>query len=481
MSAKALAKFASSGPGRKSGRKLELSREQSLRFHSELTGLVSSPSLEEDFSLKYLREVLLSKYVDEKTLPASELRRLAIVKWLGVEDRNRRTNLRLFETDPNFGFRYGHELLRRASRRIERVIGREPPEDLLERGSFSGGATTSVKRGLGTLASKFLGVRDVTPRAWKRLLPALSTFEGWAAYNPELDKPRYVRGNVLFTVPKSALIDRVACKEPDYNIFGQKAVGDYIRKRLRRRAGIDLNDQSRNRTLAREGSRTGRLATIDLSSASDSLTTGLVSLLLPHQWFTLLDDLRSPETFIDGEPHENEMFSSMGNGFTFELESLVFWALAQEVRCAIGATGPVSVYGDDIIVPTACAGALIKVLSWVGFTANLKKTFLRGGFRESCGGHYYRGTDVTPFYLRRPVKDISDLILTLNQLRRWLILTGWDFAYDGERIVANCFVQFWRRWSRCVPAALHGGWDLSSRHQLVSAGPSRARLTRVPN
>lgn len=471
-----LAQCAVSKPGKLPGRTLEIAKEGSLRFHSEITDLVFGEG-ESGFALAYLRETLLSKYVDDKTLPASELRRSAIVKWLGVERNNAKTNTRLFETDPFFGIGHGHEILLKASRLIKRVLGVWNPEILL-RGGFSGGATTSVKRGPGTLASKFLGKRDVTPRCWALLREAMLGDEVWATYNPELDKPRFVRGNVLFTVPKNALIDRVACKEPDYNIFAQKAIGDHIRGRLRRKAGIDLNDQSRNRALAREGSVSRKLATIDLSSASDSLTTGLVSLLLPREWFAVLDSLRCETTFIDGASHRNEMFSSMGNGFTFELESLIFWALAQTVTRACRVTGQISVYGDDIIVPTGSAGALIRVLSWVGFTTNSKKTFRKGGFRESCGGHYMDGADVTPFYLRRPVKDVSDLILTLNQFRAWLIRTGWDSAESGWES-PNRFARFWLRWASLVPRSLWGGYDLASRTQLVSNHKMRAKLVKT--
>lgn len=470
----------------KSKKNLDLSikREATAFVGDQLVDLCTAYAAQETssevcrFAATYLSESLLSKYVDEKTDPADVRRHRAIVKWLGVERLNQRTNLRLFSTDPQFtGMGSGHQILIKAARLIERTLGPKPPEDLLSRGSFSGGATTSVKRGVGTLAKKFSGTRDVTPRAWEVLKPHLSEFEAWTTYSAEVLKPRLVKGNVLFTVPKTALIDRVACKEPDYNIFAQKAVGDFIRGRLRRKARIDLNDQSVNRRLACEGSKTGKLATIDLSSASDSLTTGLVSLLLPHEWFKLLDALRCDKTFIDGLSHENAMFSSMGNGFTFELESLIFWALAHTIRGVTRAYGKISVYGDDIIVPASCAGALIQFLFWVGFRTNVKKTFIRGPFRESCGGHYYGGFDVTPFYLRRPIKDVSDLILFLNQFRQWLINTSMDAADNGWES-PNCFVQLWLNLADLVPRILWGGCDLSSRVQLVS--PGRAQCELIP-
>lgn len=262
-------------------------------------------SKDQTFDASYLREMFLSKYVDENTDPADLRQRRAIVKWLGVEQRNERTNIRLMAEDPYFrGLGYGHEILLKASKLIRKVLGRLP-ENLLLQGGFSSGATTSTKRGVGTLPRKFAGSKDVTPRAWAEIGHLLPEFETWAQYDSDLENPRFVKGNILFTVPKTTVIDRVACKEPDWNVFCQKAVGDYIRKRLLRKAKINLNDQSINRELAREGSITRKLATIDLSSASDSLTSVLVWLLLPREWYNLLDALRCPKTFINGHSHTN--------------------------------------------------------------------------------------------------------------------------------------------------------------------------------
>lgn len=466
---------------------LSISREVSHRIRTSLCELFSEPGHDYDqFSLTYQKDSFLSKYIDENTETDDVRRHNAITKWLSVELRNLRTNERLYTTDPVFrtenGPVYGQQFLRRVRKLITKVIGSAPPDDLLSRGSFSSGATTSLRRGIGTLCQKFTGSRDVTPKCWERLSGVLSDFEGWASHSPRLLQPRFVKGNSLFTVPKTPIIDRVACKEPDYNVFAQKAVGDFFRRRLLRKAGINLNDQSINRNLARIGSIDGSLATIDLSSASDSVTIALVASVLPPEWFLLLSDLRSPKTFIDGLSHTNEMFSSMGNGFTFELESLIFWAIAQTVRTTFTSGDPVkgriSVYGDDIIVPTRIARMLITVLSWCGFKVNVDKTFISGPFRESCGGHYHCGNDVSPFFLRRPVKDVSDLILLLNQYRSWIIRT----EHDGVEMGWSCrnrFVRLWFELSRLVPSSLRGGCDIESRVQLVSEDKPQAELISV--
>jgi len=119
---------------------------------------------------------------------------------------------------------------------------------------------------------------------------------------------------------------RSICVEPGLTSFYQLALGEEIRRRLLR-VGVDIRDQTRNQLLAREGSVTGLLATIDLSSASDTMSYELIRYLLPPDWFDLLTSFRSPSVTYKGSVIDLEMFSSMGNGFTFPLETLVYWSL----------------------------------------------------------------------------------------------------------------------------------------------------------
>ena len=207
---------------------------------------------------------------------------------------------------------------------------------------------------------------------------------------------RVVPGNIFFTVPKNAETDRGACKEPDWNMFFQKGIGDYIRARLKR-VGCDLDDQTLNQRLARAGSIDGSLATIDLSAASDSNSISLVERIVPFELYRVMDDLRSPVTMLpSGEYYTPNMFSSMGNGFTFELESLLFLSLTRAVTSLFRIPGRISVYGDDIIAPTKCIPVLLDLLGYCGHRPNTDKTFHTGFFRESCGKHYFHGNDVTP-------------------------------------------------------------------------------------
>lgn len=448
----------------------------------------------------WLSQNFLTKLNDpRKGVTEKERRSAAIVKWLNVEERNRRTNDRIFTSSPAITIAgYGHkgtvgatsytwDFLLRARSIIARLLGPvpDPVAPFLMEGGFTGGAGTSKRRSVDTIARKYTERLDATPSA-ANLFDLIDdeAFAGWWTHVPRFE-PRLVKGNILFTVPKNAEIDRVACKEPEINLWCQKAVGNHIRDRLRRMTPIDLNNQQINQRLAKDAYFKG-LATIDLSSASDSLTTSLCRALLPADWYKLVMALRSPKTFIDGFSHVNEMVSSMGNGFTFELESLVFYALAratyEEVKVIHpSATDCIGVYGDDIIVDRLVARPLIALLGWAGFKVNAKKTFTTGSFYESCGKHYYAGVDVSPFYIRKPFRDVSDLILTLNQLRSWMIRSGVDIMESNAFIVSKgttkpLFYDIWRKYSQFVPRSLWGGWDLTLRTQLVTLGSSRCRL-----
>ena len=201
--------------------------------------------------------------------------------------------------------------------------------------------------------------------------------------------------------------------------------------------------------LARLGSLTGATATIDLSMASDTVATNLVKLVVPKAWFSLLMRLRSPFTFVDGHWTKLEKFSSMGNGFTFELETLLFRSLAEVIgrRCGIredpytpGLT--TSVFGDDIVVPRSIAEALVAALRFFGFTPNENKTFLDGPFRESCGGDYWSGRDVRPHFQRQAASEPHHIIALANGINRYrkrrdpsgvggICLKPWFTALDG--------------------------------------------------
>lgn len=424
-------------------------------------------SEDQSFKADYLLKTFESKLLDGNTSESAAVRRSrAIEKWLATEERNRLTNQRIYhanEEDFLFldagGFPvFAPEFIQWCSSSILSLLGESIPWDELS-GSFSGGACTSVRRGVGMISKKYQEGKHIT-------LDAIPHFLRLTQSVHEMPRDFELLGhNVMFTVPKSSEIDRCACKEPDLNMYCQKAVGDYFRRRLKT-VGVDLNDQTLNQRLARQGSIDNSLATVDLSSASDSVTTQLVISFLPFEWSSLLLDLRSPSTEIDGSLHVNEMISSMGNAFTFELESLLFWTLARGCAYFTRTKGRISVYGDDIICPSGLHDSLNSVLEFFGFVPNVTKSFWTGPFRESCGKHWFSGVDVSPFYVKKRPTSISDWCLLLNSLRKW--------ADDkGRTSFGICDPRYWPIWelfSEVVPRPLHGGRDTSRRDALVRPG-----------
>jgi hypothetical protein len=181
-----------------------------------------------------------------------------------------------------------------------------------------------------------------------------------------------VPGKLQF-VPKNAKTYRSIVVEPILNTFAQKGVGTYLKGRLAL-SGVKTDDQQRNQRLARQGSISGSLATIDLSMASDTISKELVANLLPLDWFTFLSQFRTGSVEYQGQVLNLEKFSSMGNAFTFELETLIFYALAWSTCDYLNLpTGWTAAYGDDLVVPTEAVSLLSWVLNMCGFSVNTEK------------------------------------------------------------------------------------------------------------
>jgi hypothetical protein len=225
------------------------------------------------------------------------------------------------------------------------------------------------------------------------------------------------QGNRITFVPKDARSLRTIAIEPALNVCLQLGVHSYIAQQLKR-FGNDIEDQSRNQKLARLGSTLplGRsLSTIDLSQASDSVSIELVRYLVPWDWFCFLDDIRCKTGVVKGNHIYYEKFSSMGNGFTFALETLLFWALGSAASSLGGGT-ITSCYGDDIIIEDSCTLLMLEVLRFCGFTVNRDKSFTCGPFRESCGADWHSGYRVTPQYIRQVTLRCTDVYNLLNRI-----------------------------------------------------------------
>jgi hypothetical protein len=309
-----------------------------------------------------------------------------------------------------------HSVLFTAARKISKVLGSFDLDECIQLANWGPGATVSLPRTKGDAYYKLENQGNTASPLMRPYIEALDKF--W----PDIPVTvTYVPGSRMITVPKSAKTDRVIAIEPDWNMFFQKGVGAMIRSRLSRCTGLLRSDaQERNQNLARLASIEGStLATVDLSSASDSISLELVCQLLPADWFSHLFNMRSPCFQLDGKWYQNEKFSSMGNGYTFELETLLFWGLSAAIVDLVQPLDrTVSVYGDDIIISSETRDLLEETFSSVGFTVNKKKSFFEGPFRESCGKHFFRGSDVSPIYLRTPLRTVFDAYSCLNNIRR---------------------------------------------------------------
>ncbi len=379
-----------------------------------------------DFNAAYAATKFLSKTDDLKT--GIDTAGVAIEGAFQAERRCLKTNGILRSTHRGHVNDLREDAILRIRGTIAKILG--PVPDLLTLpGGWSKGRTTSSSGPTLSPTVKYGSRLDVTASALRYAVRELRDSPAWGASVLNADAPvtllkeafTVVQGNVMLTVPKNAKTDRTICYEPHMNIWLQLKVGRYMRERLRRH-GIHLDDQSINQRRARLGSKHGHLATIDLKAASDTVAISVVEQLLPVDWVCLLDDLRSKYTFWpDKVWRKNEKFSSMGNGFTFELESLLFYAICSSE------SDNVSVYGDDIVVASKRFAACLQSLADFGFEANTSKSFAWSSFRESCGDDSYRGASCTPVYLRTLPKSLEDVVKLHNAVRGFYLRTARDW------------------------------------------------------
>jgi len=384
---------------------------------------------------------------------------VAIKTFLNTEIICRETNKRLSNSSP--GNPDVGAILYMAQRKNDELLGPVPSDDVLDMIISSGGDT--VNRGLDfNPRIKLSGSLACSTNLLPALASVLKTLPGICEANNEMiDYHRVYRAydhnyqtelaqqywyhyaNILQSsqafkvsvdvVPAEVSVVAKNCKtgrtiviEPNLNKMRQKGLGSHIRNRLKL-AGLDLTKQEPNARAAEKGSIDGTICTLDVVTASDCMTRELVWNQIPYPWASMLDESRSATVNVSkemasfglpiGYELELEKFSSMGNGFTFELESLLFYSLTFCTCQFLGlSTEGVRVYGDDIVCPTAAAPLLTEVLAYVGFTINIDKSYTSGPFRESCGSDYLCGVDIRPFYLKSGVSE-----RVLYNMHNWFI------------------------------------------------------------
>jgi hypothetical protein len=263
----------------------------------------------------------------------------------------------------------------------------------------------------------------------------------------QFGEQKVVVGNRLSFVPKNADTSRVICTEPNLNMFFQLGLGRILEGRLRQFFGIDLAcQQENNRDLARLGSISNNLSTIDLASASDTVSWGMMHELFPRDVLSWFGFMRSPScTLPNGNVEELHMVSSMGNGFTFPLETIIFsCAVAASyyaadcrlIRPQGGNPGNFGVFGDDIIIEKQHEDRLVRLLHLLGFEVNAAKSFSEGPFRESCGGDYFNGHPVRGVYIKS-LKTQANRFVAINRLNVWSAVSGIPLTRTIHRLVKS--------------------------------------------
>jgi hypothetical protein len=209
-------------------------------------------------------------------------------------------------------------------------------------------------------------------------------------------------------VPKSIKSNRIVSSEPAMSMYAQLAINDLLVEQIHLRfAGhVSLHDQEKHNRLLRDFG----MATLDLSDASDHISSELVERVLPQLW-PVLAKVRSEYVGIPTiGPCELKTFAPMGAGFCFSVMTTVILGIIAYAFTSWHYSWRRerwSVYGDDIIVPLYIAQYVMDLLERAGLVINTAKSCLALQYVESCGLELYRGFDITPVYLRDPLNTLE--------------------------------------------------------------------------
>jgi hypothetical protein len=325
------------------------------------------------------------------------------------------------------------------------------------------------KHGPGATADRIKGNLKFEQTEWTNRLDRVFPFGEFLASNPRYHFDVLSRVNFLepgaerpvrvVAVPKTLKTPRIIAIEPVCMQYVQQGLMDrfvtYLESEvIQTTKGVPVHnsgygyvgfsDQKPNQLMAREGSLTGALATLDLSEASDRVSNQLVRVMFERfpNLAEGVDACRSRKADVDGHGVIRlAKFASMGSALTFPIEAMVFSTivmmgvakvlnkpvdreLCEEFR------GQVRVYGDDIIVPKAYAVSVSQLLEAFGFRVNRGKSFWTGEFRESCGKEYFRGHDVSVVRVRRALPTAltheAEIISTVSLRNQFYQLGLWE-------------------------------------------------------
>jgi hypothetical protein len=283
------------------------------------------------------------------------------------------------------------------------------------------------KHGPGATAEKLRGNAKWTQKEWPSRLESVFSYTEYLAsswrFLPDLADVQFLdpgaeRPVRVITVPKTLKTPRIIAIEPTCMQYVQQgllaALESAIDSDRVAEALVGWSSQMPNQRLARQGSRNGALATLDLSEASDRVANQHVrGLLRNHSLLAeAVDSCRSRKADVPGHGvMPLAKFASMGSALCFPFEAMVFMTIIflgieEDLERPVtrkdieSYLGKVRVYGDDIIVPVEHVHSVMRCLETFGLKVNAHKSFWTGKFRESCGGDYYDGHDVSIVRMR---------------------------------------------------------------------------------
>lgn len=274
-----------------------------------------------------------------------------------------------------------------------------------------------------------------------------------------------VEGARASSVPKNEETDRFINVEAFFNVLVQ-ACYEHEFRRVCKRIGNDLDLRS---VYSSKHARTFRdtqhlhgflirfpeLCTIDLKNASDSTLLKRVLSLFPDHVCGAILRSRSLQVELSTGDQTTVVYpnkvSSMGNGFTFGLMSLLL--SASLVAHGISS----NVFGDDIIVHTNDVDMTFRILDFLGYTVNEKKTFVDHPFRESCGYFYYVGRGYIRSFDITYVETVMDLIVVTNKF--YLLAQDLKGSHDD---LSSIFQEGYERLRSFTPVYQRGVPPLST-------------------
>lgn len=400
------------------------------RDYSALKGLkdkFGSPQLHCDPDSYFQTAQLLAlftKYPFQGAEEAAE--EAAIEKFLAGEERCRMFNVRIRKRQLSFPTL---SILENAGRAIDQLLGDfdEQRADILAQVRHGPGSTLCVNWRDACFYTKS------SEYPWTATYGASKYFPALLREDPHLDElvgralldGREVldlfEHDVIVTVPKTVWTKRTISKQTRLGVYLQLGMGEWLSDRLQQWR-IFLASQEQNQKAAFYASISGEYATIDLSNASGSICRELVRFLLRGSpaWLDFLYDLRTPSYILrKGEdPRPYEMWSGMGNGYTFPLETMVFYAILRAIAETVPGLEQSSIiaYGDDLVIHSGLYHRVVEVFAEIGFELNETKSFHQGPFRESCGQDYWYGIDVRPTFLNQMPACAEDIYYLYNSL-----------------------------------------------------------------